>query len=394
MANDATDDDLDLLNELGVDTASTEKGGRSAKEQRIIAGFEEIERFFAEHNRLPQHGEDRDIFERLYAVRLDRLRESDECRSVLNNLDTRGLLGDAVSNTSDVKDDASDDELLAALGVEANEDITKLVHVRSRKEINAAEEVARRTACADFDKFKPIFENVQRDLDAGVRSTSRYGSNSEINAGDLFIIDGQKVLVAEILERFENFGPNGRLRAIYDNGTESSLLIRSLQNSLYKDAHGRRISEAATNSLFSDIDEKGDLITGYIYVLRSMSDHPFVVQYRDVLHKIGVTSGDVKSRIGNAKKESTYLLADVEIVGTYKLANIKEKKLEALLHKFFASACVDLALKDRFGFDVAPREWFLVPLPAIAEAVEKLIDRTIGDYRYDPESAKIVKRKD
>ena len=40
-------------------------------------------RFKKEHGRLPQHGESRDIFERLYAVRLDRIRASVECMDVL-----------------------------------------------------------------------------------------------------------------------------------------------------------------------------------------------------------------------------------------------------------------------------------------------------------------------
>jgi hypothetical protein len=91
------------------------------------------------------------------------------------------------------------------------------------------------------------------------------------------------------------------------------------------------------------------LATGYIYVLKSKSDHPFVVQNRDVIHKIGVTGGDVKSRVANARKDPTYLLADVEIVATIKLAKINRKALEALLHKFFGKARLDLELKDRFG---------------------------------------------
>ena len=69
---------------VGVEAEPVSTGGRSAREQRIIAGFEEIERFVEEHGRSPQHGEARDIFERLYAVRLDRMRMSDECREVLD----------------------------------------------------------------------------------------------------------------------------------------------------------------------------------------------------------------------------------------------------------------------------------------------------------------------
>jgi hypothetical protein len=125
-------------------------------------------------------------------------------------------------------------------------------------------------------------------------------------------------------------------------------------------------------------------------VLRSKSDHPFVAKNRTVLHKIGVTGGDVKSRIANAKKDPTYLLAEVEIVATFKLANINRKRLEALLHKFFGKARLDLELKDRFGSQVEPKEWFLVPLPVIEEAIEKLVQGVIENFRYDPETARIV----
>src|SRR4051812_248862 len=156
MADRVTDEDLELLGELGVDTAPEDKGGRTPREQRIIAGFEEIERFFEEHGRAPQHGEGRDIFERLYAVRLDKIRASEECRTVLAGLDRHGLLTLPIaSDALDAIDEANDDELLAALGVEpADTDVTKLVHVRPKVDRMAAEDVARRAPCADFETFR------------------------------------------------------------------------------------------------------------------------------------------------------------------------------------------------------------------------------------------------
>ena len=133
------------------------------------------------------------------------------------------------------------------------------------------------------------------------------------------------------------------------------------------------------------------MTAGYIYVLRSKSDHPFVAQNRDVIHKIGVTRGDVKSRVANARKDPTYLLADVEIVATFKLANLSGGAFEALLHKFFGNARLDLELKDRFGAQVEPREWFLVPLPVIDEAIRKIMEGTIDRYRYDRETASLTR---
>ncbi len=396
MPKDITDEDLELLGKLGVDAETAQTDGRSAREQRIIAGFEEIERFVKEQGRSPKHGENRDIFERLYAVRLDRIRESAECREILRDMDSQGLLtvGDEVKS-SRVKEEPSDKELLASLGVAVmpEEDVTQLVHVRSREEINAAEEIAQRNPCRDFGVFRPIFEKVQSDLQTGERQTLKYQDNAEVKKGDLFILDGQKVVVADMGEPFiSDYGrPDRRLRVVYDNGTESDLLVRSLQRALNKDKASRRITDPDLGPLFSDDEEEDDLPTGYIYVLRSKSEHPFVAKNRSVLHKIGVTGGDVKSRIANAKKDPTYLLSDVEIVATFKLSNINRKRLEALLHKFFGSARLDLELKDRFGGQVEPREWFLVPLPVIEEAIQKLKQGSIGNYRYDPATAQIVK---
>jgi hypothetical protein len=397
VPKDITDEDLELLGDLGVDAEATQTGGRSAREQRIIAGFEEIERFVQEHGRKPEHGENRDIFERLYAVRLDRIRESGECREILRSMDSHGLLdiGDD-AQSSRVNEEPSDEELLDALGVGAApaEDVTQLVHVRSRDEKTAAEEIAQRNPCKDFGEFRPLFEKVQHDLGTGQRRTLKYKENADVKKGDMFILDGQKVIVAELGEPFvSDYGrPDRRLRVVYDNGTESDLLVRSLQRALNKDKASRRITEPDLGPLFSDEEGEDDLPTGYIYVLRSKSEHPFVAEHRSVVHKIGVTGGDVKGRIANAKKDPTYLLADVEIVATFKLSNINRKGLEALLHKFFGSARLDLELKDRFGGQVEPREWFLVPLPVIEEAIQKLIEGTIGNFRYDSEAAKLVAR--
>lgn len=396
MAKYTTDEDLELLAELGVDTAPTQTVKRTPREERIIAGFEEIERFVEEHGHLPQHGEDRDIFERLYAVRLDRLRESKECRELLEPLDSQGLL-DAVAETILPPDEDLDDEaLLAELGVDATaeSDVTQFTHVRSRQEIKAAEEIAQRTPCKDFKQFKPIFQQVQQDLETGLRQTVKYQDNAAIHQGDLFVLDGQKVMVADMGNEFiADYGrPNRELRVIYDNGTESNLLLRSLQRALNKDKTSRRITrpESEYGPLFGSTAAEDDVQTGTIYVLRSLSENPFIAEHREIIHKIGVTGGDVKKRVANAKKDPTYLLADVAIVAEFKLMNINRTKLENLLHKFFDPARLDVQLQDRFGTPVNPREWFLVPLSAIEEVIEKIKEGTIDQFRYDLESVSLT----
>lgn len=394
-----SDLDLDELRSELKDFAQPEKkGGRSVREERIIAGFEDIQRFVETHGRAPQHGEDGDIFERLYAVRLDRLRALEECRTLLVGFDHQGLLNEALSTPAAPVEAMDEDELLAELdGAAGSSDITQLRHVRSAVQKREAEEIATRERCPDFETFKPLFEQVQHDLSNGVRATRPFVkdagfSKAEIRTGQFFILGGQTAYVASVGEPIK--APNGdtdaRLRVIYSNGTESDLLLRSLQRALYKDEAGRRITEPTAGPLFADKEEDGDQASGTIYVLRSKSDHPTVIAHRSILHKIGVTSGSVEQRIANPRLDPTFLMADVELVATYKLYNINRAKLEHLIHKVFGRARVDIEVKDRFGTPVVPKEWFLVPLFAVDEAVERIKDGSITDYVYDPSTAKLA----
>ncbi len=134
-------------------------------------------------------------------------------------------------------------------------------------------------------------------------------------------------------------------------------------------------------------NEDGDEASGTIYVLRSNSDHPVVSANRKVVHKIGVTGGDVERRLTNTRLDPTFLMADVEVVATYKLFNINRSKLENIIHRIFGPARLDIEIEDRFGQPIAPREWFLVPLTAVDQAVEKIRDGTITNYVYDPKTA-------
>ncbi len=389
-----TDLDLDeLRSELDEFAQPEKKGGRSPSEERIIAGFEEIQRFFEKHGRTPQHGEDHDIFERLYAVRLDRLRALEEARSLLKPLDHQGLLAGAEIAAPVPVESMDEDELLAELGGAAGgSEITELRHVRNSADKRAAEEIANREQCEDFDRFKPLFLQVQAELETGVRQTRPFELKADIRPGGWFIVGGQKAYVADMGEIFSNAQgrTDARLRVIFDNGTESNLLMRSLQRALHKDEAGRRITDPAAGPLFAGDNTEGDLASGTIYVLRSKSDNPVVAANRDLLHKIGVTGGDVARRISNAELDPTFLLADVEIIVTYELYNINRTKLENLIHRIFDAARLNIEIKDRFGQPVVPREWFLVPLFVIDEAVDRIKDGTITGYIYDPKAAALV----
>ena len=386
--------DYELLAELGVEVEEQKTRTYTPREERIIAGFEDIVRFFEEYGRAPRHGEDRGMFERLYAVRLDRLRALEECRELLAGIDKHGLLAGAREDAAPT-DGIDDDSLLAALGIEPSgeDDIRVLRHVPTAEERKAAEEVAHREKCDDFAKFKPLFEQVQSELESGQRETRPFELKAEIRPGALFIVGGQTAYVAEMDDIFTNDQgrSDARLRVVFDNGTQSNLLMRSLQRALNKDEAGRRITEPRAGPLFSGQAEDGDEESGIIYVLRSKSDHPVVEEHRELVHKIGVTNMKVEKRIAGAHLQPTFLMANVEIVAQYRLFNINRTKLEKLIHRVFGAAQLDLEIPDRFGTMIKPREWFLVPLDSINEAVDRIRDGSITDYRYGPSEARLLR---
>lgn len=397
-----SDFDLDeLRSELDEFAQPEKKGGRSPREERIIAGFEEIQRFVEKNGHPPRHGEGVDIFERLYAVRLDRLRGLEDCSSLLTPLDHQGLLTGTPEASAATVDSMDEDELLAELeGAAGSSDITKLRHVRTSAEKREAEEIASREKCLDFEKFEPLFEQARGDLASGTRTTRPFVKDAgfmkaEIQPGHLFILGGQTAYVAEIGDTIK--APNGesdaRLRVIYSNGTESNLLLRSLQRALYKDEGGRRITDPVAGPLFVESTDEKDEASGTIYVLRSKSDHPLVTGHKNILHKIGVTGGNVARRIANARLDPTFLMADVEVVATYMLFNINRSKLENIIHRVFNPARLDIEVKDRFGNPVVPREWFLVPIFVIDEAVRKIKDGTITAFVYDPKTASLLTKR-
>ena len=347
-------EDDDLLAELGLEILPIKASAHTPQEERILAGFEDILRF----------------------------------------VDTHDLLSEAPHVLAPEQAEALDDEsLMAELGIggAGSDDITQLRHVRSFEERKAAEDIAQRARCEDFDRFQPLFEQAERELKAGARKTIRFGRDASVEMGNFFILGGQTVYIAEMGETFRtpNGTPDARMRVIYSNGTESDLLQRSLQRALYKDETGRRITDTEAGPLFGDAFEPEDIASGTIYVLRSLSEEPFIAEHRKTIHKIGITGGKVETRIANAVNDATYLLAKVEVVATYKVANINRVKLENLFHRIFAGAQLEVMIPDRFGKPVRPREWFVVPLPVIDEAVNRVRDGSITDVVYDPKTASL-----
>ena len=392
------EDDEALLRELGVDLEpQLQSEPYTPKQERILTGFEDVVRFRETNGRAPQHGSHLDIFERIYAVRLDQLRKlPEEDLALLRSLDRFGLLVEPKA-AGESADALSDEELLAALAEDDPEDIATLVHVQSletKRETGSAEYIAERVKCEEFDLYRPLFDAAGADLASGRRITKPFEKDASIEQGDFFILSGQMVYVAAVGETFRtaNADVQGRLRVIYSDGTESNILLRSLQRALYeKHRNGHRLTTPDLGPLFGDTFEDGDIPSGTIYVLRSLSKQPEIVELKDQLFKVGVTGGRVEERIANAERDPTFLLAPVEIVATWKLANIRRFRLEQIIHRVLGPAQLQLRAPARFGSPVEPREWFVVPLPVIDDLMRRIQDESIPGYVFDISSGALRK---
>ena len=357
----------------------------STEQQRILDTFAEVNQFIDRFKRKPGDADKPSVSERGLRMKLNGLMNDSAARDLLLPHDRHQLLAAAQLKVPQTLDEILEDELLTT----PQDAIFDLVHVKP----SAAkpDEVAERQVCKEFDKFKPLFEQCVREMSEGKRKAIPFANEQEIGAGEFFILNGVLVYVAEVGEtHIRNGKKNARLRLIFDNGTEGNNLLRSLATELYKDPNGRRVTTTDMGPLFADTPQDGDTLTGMIYVVKSLSVDPEIRKLDGLLHKIGFTSGKMEVRIQNAKDDPTFLMAAVHPVTTFTLYNIDRVKLEHLLHEFFAAVRLDIEITDRFGKNVRPREWFLLPQAIIGEAVARLRDGSIVNYRYDPDRVALV----
>ena len=294
---------------------------------------------------------------------------------------------------SDIKslEDIFNDDDLGLLDDGKDGDIFKIKHVPVQRA--ATDEVAKRKRCKDFDQFEHLFKNVHRELREGKRKLLPFNDKGyQLVEGNYYVLNGLLAYLADINFTSEaktvdgkRFRKDGRTRTIFENGTESTMLYRSLAKALYKD--GRIVSETNEQensnfyTNFGGITED-DTSTGYIYILKSKSTDPRIQSY-DHLYKIGFATTTVDKRIANAKKEPTYLMADVEVIAEYQAFNINPQKFEYYLHAFFGESCLDLLVSDKQGKNHQPKEWFIAPLQVIQQAVELLVNGQIMSYQYN-----------
>jgi len=256
-----------------------------------------------------------------------------------------------------------------------------------------------RRPCEDFEVYRPLFDQCAADLKEGIRKTRPFANEQEIRAGEFFILNGQMLYVAAVLDRhIRNGKANARLRLIFDNGTEGDNLLRSLSAELYKDPNGRRITSprAEAGPLFEQPESnRGGLaeeagLRGEIYIARSLSHRPEIEKLSGHLFKIGFTTGTTEARIAGANDDPTFLLAPAHPVKVFQVFDMDTVRFENLIHRFLVEARLDIEIRDRFGKLVRPREWFLLPLETVERAVEMLVDGSIVGHRYDARTGTIV----
>lgn len=279
-----------------------------------------------------------------------------------------------------------------------HEAIVNIKHVTAAAERKKTDHRADLYQCENFEAFEESFVEIQTELEAGDRGVSTIHERQEINVqeGDYFIHRGLLAYVAERTEMSRRGGkPDQRLRIVFSNGMEYDPLMTSFRKALTTDKTARRVDRSGIGPLDERWQNDKLITTGTVYVARSLSKDPDIKEVSQILHKVGVTSQEVRRRVADAKNDPTFLLAPVEIVATYELKNLDRTKVETLLHRFFEPARPSkLVITDRFGHNVRPREWFYVLPEHISKAVELIKSRELHLYHYDPAVQKILPNKE
>ncbi|ANP73542.1 GIY-YIG nuclease family protein [Cryobacterium arcticum] len=375
------DSDVDGLLDAAV------KPKKVTSSDRLERAFLEIVEFRRIHDRNPS-STTQEIAERKLGARLDGILAAEEKIAALKHLDEFGLL-----ELADIP--ASIDELLGSdyldlLGDDLGLLDTSDLPARARRV--APDRVETRLKSEGFGEYEHLFVQKHDELRAGTSKLVRFaetGGQQSIQEGKFFVLSGVMLFVAEITDPEPAPGVRTRYKprtlTIFENGTESRMFRRSLAGQLLEQ-DGLAVVHAGPAEIFPD-----DEATGYIYVLRSLSEDPQIANRQD-LYKIGFTRSSVEKRIAGAEKDATYLMAPVEIVSTYRTYNLRASALEDLLHRVFAKVRLDINQVAGNGRSYDPSEWFVVPVNIIDQAISLIMSGDIIDYVYDAQLTKLVER--
>lgn len=381
----------DLLGLLAVDEPKAAPA--SPQDSRLIDSFQEISDFYETNQRCPELGDD--IGEYRLASRLAAIKKDPKKVKTLLPYDYYNLLESEETKSVSVEELITDDPLGLLDGDDEADSIYTLSHVKPSERLRP-DYIAHRKVCKDFDLYEEAFQQIHDDLEHGRRRLVEF-KEGDLHEGSYYVLRGvvlyleQNLAVKQKIEYKSGakVRREGRTRCIFDNGTESSMLYRSLGKALKLD--GFCISDLIEQSEGSVSIDASDVQNGYIYVLRSLSRAPQIRSIRN-LYKIGYCSGDVTTRIKNAIHEPTYLMNDVEVVLTVRCYNLDVPYLEASIHSFFSNVNVFFEVRDDEGIMHYPKEWFTVPLNIIEEAIPLIVDKKIDSYRYDKNLQMIIQK--
>lgn len=381
------DDDFGLLDsKVKTSTVKTD-------EERLIESFEEINVFIDKNDREPNKSS---ISEYGLMAKLKNFRENDEHKKILKPYDRHNLLGHVEKEKQSIDEILNEDDDFGLLESGSDLDIFRFNHT-PRPEYRADPDfVAQRKPIKekDFEKYEQLFLQVHREIKEGKRKIKPFKNiERNLHVGNYYLMDGILLFLESAnlkqeeteLDSGNRVRIEGRTRTIFENGTYSNMLYRSLGKQIQKD--GKLItnrSDKIEQDLFinSGLVEEEDVQSGWIYVLKTNSTKKELASIKD-LYKIGFATNSVDDRIKNAKNEATYLFSDVKKVATYKVYNRNADKLENLLHRFFANACLDIDLFNDKGQRLNPREWFVVPFEVIEETIQLILNENIVNYEYD-----------
>ncbi len=368
-------------------------------ENRLKASFEEINQFIDTNGHEPEQS--RDINERRLFSRLKGLRESPEKAAMLLDLDKHNLLEGVEAPEPFIVesiDDVFDVDPLGLLGDE-EPNIFDLKNLPSKSRA-LTDFMAKRKPCLDFEQYEDRFVTVQLEIKANKRKLIHFTDKGEalvegnyyVLGGILLYLEKANLTSEEKTVDGKRFRKDGRTRCIFENGTESNMLYRSLAKALYQGGKIVSQSQEQVNDEFNKklgVIKEEDELSGYIYILKSLSNNAEIQSLQN-LYKVGFSTTKVEKRIINAENEPTYLMAPVSIVAEYESYNMNTQKFEKLLHMFFADVCLDIEVADGKGKMHQPREWFVVPLDMINQAIQLVVHKQIQHYRYDAGLKQIV----
>ena len=368
-----------------------EKPKSITSDNRLESSFDEISSFYEEQGREPEKSFG--MLERKLSSRLQGIRENTDKIEYLKQFDRFNLLEDSklpakeeFKSVDDILNSSSFDSLL-----DSSEDIFVYKHTPKPQDRAETDFVARRKPCENFEEYGAVFKLRHADLKNGIRTKMKF-SEEHLKEGIFFIIKGVMAYLAKIygVSKDKNSKLDGRTLVIFENGTQSNMLYRSLGKSIYDD--GYTVSETTedieTRNASQTLESSNDTKTGLIYILKSRSTSPEIAELSN-LYKVGLSTTTVEERVKNAEQDPTYLMAPVSIVSTYDCYNLNTQKFEALLHRFFKDSCLYITIHDKKGKAYKPQEWFLVPFEVIEEAIGMIISGEIVDYKYDSYREKI-----